>query len=347
MDVKQNQWGIVLAGGEGSRVQTFLAALCGGRGIKQYCTVLGRHSLLEQTLMRVQRLIPAERILIIVDGGHRLEAAQQLAHWPQENVLYQPANRETAPGILLPLAHILHRDPKANIAVFPSDHFVSDESKFVRWIRKAFTESDHFPNEVMLLGMTPDGLEEGYGWIRAAGRARKGRSRPVASFREKPSKAEAERLLAEGALWNMFVFAARGATLWDMARVTVPDIFGSFQLVKSILASPDASFFIESVYRNMRTVNFSSEILTPMASRLRVLAVPEVGWSDWGSVERILASAKKMGRLHEIATRLNDRKLDDPSTRTIITHVLGLMNANRPAYATTRAQYPRRVGLDM
>ena len=121
---KRNCWGVVLAGGEGCRVQTFLAALCGGRGIKQYCAVLGRHSLLEKTLMRVQRLIPPERILVIVDARHRREAAQQLPHWPQENILYQPANRETAPGILLPLAHISHRDADATVAVFPSDHFI-------------------------------------------------------------------------------------------------------------------------------------------------------------------------------------------------------------------------------
>ena len=297
--------------------------------------------------MRVQRLIPAERIIIIVDARHRVEAAQQPAHWPQENVLYQPANRETAPGILLPLAHILHRDRNATVAVFPSDHFVSDESKFVRWIRKSFTESEHFPNEVMLLGMTPDRLEEGYGWIESVGQARNGQSRPVASFCEKPSRTEAERLLAQGALWNMFVIAARGATLWDMARLTVPDIFEAFQLVKALLGSANASFFIETVYRNMRTVNFSSEILSPMASRLRVLAVPEVGWSDWGSVERILASAKEMGRLHEIVSRLNDRKLEDPSTRTIVAHVLGLLNASRPAYAAARSQYPRPVGVDI
>ena len=115
----KNTWGIVLAAGEGNRVREFFSALCGGRGIKQFCSVLGKRSLLQMTLDRVQHLIPRERILIIVDKRHRPEAAAQLANWPEENIIYQPANRETAPGILLPLAHVSHRCPNATVAVFP------------------------------------------------------------------------------------------------------------------------------------------------------------------------------------------------------------------------------------
>jgi mannose-1-phosphate guanylyltransferase len=341
---KQHYWGVVLAGGEGSRVQSFLAALCGGPGIKQYCAVLGPHSLLESTLMRAQRLIPAERIIVIVDARHHCEAAQQLAHWPQENVLYQPANRETAPGIMLPLAHISHRDPNATVAFFPSDHFVLDETKFVSWIGKAFDETGRFPNQVTLLGMTPDRFEEGYGWIEPTG-LRGGRSRPVGSFQEKPSEAEAERLLAQGALWNTFVFAARARTLWNLARQTIPDIGHAFEAVRLMLASDDAQPFIEHIYQNMRSVNFSSEVLSPTASRLRVLAVPEVGWSDWGSVERILASAKQMGRLHEIAARLKNRRIEDPRTRAVVEGFLGSLNRKR--YRTGGSQSPRQFPVDV
>jgi mannose-1-phosphate guanylyltransferase len=231
---------------------------------------------------------------------------------------------------LLPLAHISHRDPSATVAVFPSDHFISDESKFVSWVGKAFSETERFPNQATLLGMTPDRLEEGYGWIEPAGQPRKGRSRPVASFREKPSAADAERLMAQGALWNTFVFAARSATLWDMARLTIPDICADFDAVRLTLSSARAACFIERLYATMRTVNFSLEVLSPMAARLRVLAVPEVGWSDWGSVDRILASAEAMGRLQEMAARLNGCKINDPSTRTIVAHFLSALNANRP-----------------
>jgi len=176
MSATERRWGIVLAAGEGNRVRDFLSALCGGRGIKQFCTVLGRRSLLEMTLDRVQQLIPRERILIIVDKRHRPEASEQLADWPQQNIIYQPANRETAPGILLPLAHVSHRDPDATVAVFPSDHFVFDENGFASHVAAAFAETEQFPQSAILLGMTPDRVEEGYGWISGTRESRSGKA---------------------------------------------------------------------------------------------------------------------------------------------------------------------------
>jgi mannose-1-phosphate guanylyltransferase len=68
-------WGIVLAAGEGARVRGFLQQLCGGRGIKQFCAVIGRRSLLEHTLARVEQLIPRERMLVVVSTDHQEEAA--------------------------------------------------------------------------------------------------------------------------------------------------------------------------------------------------------------------------------------------------------------------------------
>jgi len=319
MSATQSRWGIVLAAGEGNRVRDFLSALCGGRGIKQFCAVLGRRSLLEMTLDRVQQLIPRERILIIVDKRHRPEASEQLAGWPQQNIIYQPANRETAPGILLPLAHVSHRDPNATVAVFPSDHFVFDESGFAVHVAEAFAETEQFPSAAILLGMTPDRLEEGYGWISGARENRHGkRSLPVDGFREKPSMQEAEQLMRSGALWNTFVFAARAATLWDMVRQTAPELYGIFCGIRIMIGSPQGPAFIERAYERMPTVNFSHAVLTPCAHRLRVLPVPGIGWSDWGSADRILDSALRLGQLDELAARLKNRRVDDPSIATLL-----------------------------
>src|SRR5215510_5954132 len=115
-------WGIVLAAGEGTRARAFLKRVYGGRGIKQFCAVIGRRSMLEHTLARVEMLIPRQRITVVVSDEHRPEIEQQLAHWPRENVIVQPENRDTTAGILLPLVHIASRDPAATVAIFPSDH---------------------------------------------------------------------------------------------------------------------------------------------------------------------------------------------------------------------------------
>src|SRR5215471_16934257 len=192
-------WGIVLAGGEGKRVRHFLQCLCGNRGIKQFCAVVDARSMLEHTLERVERLIPRERILVVVSQHHQAEVTPHLAHWPAENVISQPLNRDTAPGILLPLTYISQRDPLATVTVFPSDHFVVKEDLFLTAVRRAVAEVQYFPRQLGLLGARPDQAEGDYGWIEPAGDESSRESRAVLRFVEKPSRAQAGELMARGA----------------------------------------------------------------------------------------------------------------------------------------------------
>jgi len=296
-------WAIVLAGGEGRRVRDFLQRLCGNRGIKQFCALVDSRSMLEHTLARVERLIPRRRILVVVSREHRQEVTEQLAHWPKDNVIFQPANCETGPGILLPLAHLSQRDPLATVAVFPSDHFIKDEDRFATCLQNAITEAKRFPEELVLLGVTPDKAEEGYGWIEPREVEASWESRKVKRFWEKPSGMQAQVLLKRGALWNTFVFFTRAPTLWQMVRQAAPDLYEAFVKIRRALGSFQAEQVTENVYATLRSANFSSEICEPSSARLRVFPLPEVGWSDWGSAERILTSLKQMGKLEETATR--------------------------------------------
>jgi len=140
----------------------------------------------------------------------------------------------------------------------------------------------------------------------------------VHGFREKPSMQEAEQLMRSGALWNTFVFAVRAATLWTMVRQTVPELYGIFCGIRIMIGSQRGESFIEKAYERMPIVNFSHAVLTPCTDRLRVLPVPGVGWSDWGSADRILDSALRLGQFEELATRLKSRSVDDPSITTLL-----------------------------
>ena len=304
--MERQVWGIILAAGEGTRVREFLKQLCGGRGIKQFCAVVDSRSMLEHTLARVERLIPRERILVVVSQHHQAEVSQHLAHWPAENVIYQPANRDTAPGILLPLTYISRRDPFATVTVFPSDHFVVKEDSFLAAVGRAVAEVQHFSRQLVLLGAQPDQAEGDYGWIEPARHESSQESRAVLRFVEKPSRAQAGELMARGALWNTFVFAAQATTLWAMVRQTAPDLADAFERIGRILSlrSSYASSFTEHAYERMRAVNFSSGVCEPLVSWLRVLPLPAVGWSDWGTAERIVASLQHVGKLDTGLARL-------------------------------------------
>ncbi len=306
MNQKWNQrlWGIVLAAGEGTRVRDFLTQLCGSRGIKQFCAVIGHRSMLDHTLARVERLIPRERILIVVSTEHRHEVSRQLNQWPTSNVIFQPRNRDTAPGILLPLAHVAQREPFATVALFPSDHFIREEKRFMAVVKDAVMETQRFPRELTLLGMTPSGVDDGYGWIEPGENEAGRTTRAVLQFWEKPTPLKAYALLRRGALWNTFVCVAQASTIWEMARQAQPDLYRNFMDIRRALHKPHANTVIESIYRLMRPVNFSSDLCEPLVNKLRVLPVPDVGWSDWGSVERICTTLEQLGKLDERFTRL-------------------------------------------
>jgi len=298
------RWGIVLAAGEGTRVRDFLSQLCGGRGIKQFSAVIDNQTMLDRTLTRVQTVIPRHRIVVIVSEDHRAEVAQQLHDWPAENIIFQPANRDTAAGVLLPLAYVTQRDPFATVAVFPSDHFILDESRFMDCVQRAMWEAQWFPWDITLLGVTPDKVEDGYGWIEpeeSDGRLTSG----VRRFWEKPPLSQAYALWQQGALWNTFVCVANAGALWRLAREVVPDLYRDFLEIRQAVGTPGEKMIIRRVYQRLRAVNFSSDVCQRRPSQLRVFPVPQVGWSDWGSVERICATFDQLGKKVELMARLN------------------------------------------
>jgi len=300
---EEHQWGIILAAGEGIRVRNFLSQLCGGRGIKQFSAVLGNQTMLDRTLIRVEHLIPLQQIIVIVSEDHRAEVLQQLGDWPAENIIFQPANRDTAAGVLLPLAHITHRDPLATITVFPSDHFIVDESQFMNCVQWAMWETKWFPQEMTLLGVTPDRVEEGYGWIEpeeSDGRCTFG----VRRFWEKPPQSQAYTLWQQGALWNTFVCVANAKTLWRLIHDVVPDLYADFLEIHQAIGTPQEETVVRQIYRRLRSVNFSSDICQLRPNQLRVFPVPQVGWSDWGSADRIIATFEQLGRRDELIARL-------------------------------------------
>ncbi len=310
MPQPQNQklWGIVLAGKEDSPVRDFLIQLCGGTGIKQFCAVIGRRSLLEHTLARVEQLIPRQRILVVVNAHHHEEANQCLASWPTQNILCEPFYRGAPAEVLLALAHLIRCEPFATVAIFPADHFILDEGQFVACVQQAVTETQAYQYGMPVLGVQPDPDEKHSDWIEP-GRREEGRlTRAVKHWWRHPSPVQAHALTARGALWNTEVYVAQAAALWEMVRQAVPDLYYTFSNIRTVQQSTHRTLCTEYAYETMtEAVNFSSDICQPLRARLRLLPLPDVGWSDWESEERILASAQQVGKREEILARLRRR----------------------------------------
>jgi mannose-1-phosphate guanylyltransferase len=287
-------WAIVLAAGEGKRLSSLTRALYGWELPKQFAVLHGGRSLLQTTLDRVTPLIPPERTVVVVGLTHEGLARLQLAEYPGVEIVAQPRNLDTGPGILLPLTHVLARDPEASVVVLPSDHYVADPRPLLRAVRTAVESSRRVEDLLTLIGVVPDRAETEYGWIVPGPRVDRGtdtRLRGVSRFVEKPPPNEAQELLRSGALWNTFISVSRASTYWDVAKEHLPMQAGLFERYGLEIDRPGEKRLLDALYAAMEPANFSQGVLE-RAANLAVLPVAGTGWTDWGTPERILRSLK-------------------------------------------------------
>ena len=191
-------WSIILAGGEGTRVSTLVHRWLGRPKPKQYCAFVGTRSMFQHTLDRASRLTPPDRMVTVVAHSHRHEALAQLDGRGGNTILFQPANRDTAAGVFLPLTYIRARAPQATVVLYPSDHFVYPEDRFLEAVRRAVRIAESHPDRVVMLGVAPDRLELDYGWIQPGQSLADLPEEPVQavrSFLEKPDAAQADAAL--------------------------------------------------------------------------------------------------------------------------------------------------------
>ena len=280
-------WALVLAAGEGSRLRRLTTTTEGVAVPKQFCSLHGGPSLLHQAFERAASVASRSRICSVVAEQHRRWWSGALPIHP-ENIVIQPENRGTGIGILLPLLHILGRDPDARVVLLPSDHYVRDEAVLARSLQQAVARLSASAHEIVLLGLAPDAADPELGYI-VPGRREEGGAQRVTRFVEKPSAEHAAALIAHGALWNVFIVAARAQALLDLYARRYPQIVTDLRIAAALDAGeasrPDA---VRRTYRSLPIVDFSRDVLEGAESSLRVLAAPACGWSDLGTPERVM-----------------------------------------------------------
>ena len=289
-------WGIVLAGGKGRRLQEFILWHFGCDRPKQYCAIIGTRSMLRHTIDRAETVIPPERLLTVVNRQHLPYAQDELSDQEWESIIVQPCNRDTGPGILYPLLHVHHRDPDAVVAIFPSDHFVLEEDRFIEYVKAAFSYVKMHPGVSILLGAEPDLPESKYGWIETrekTGTERGNEIFRVKRFWEKPCIPLAQALFLKGCIWNTLVLVSPAVVLLNLFQTLVPNVFDAFKPVRVRLDSSGESDVVEEVYARLQSVNFSCAILERNPHAFSVLRLNGVHWSDWGDPDRIQTDLKR------------------------------------------------------
>lgn len=296
------RWAVILAGGDGTRLRPLTRELAGDDRPKQYCRVLGRQTLLEQTRRRVARRVSPLRTLVVVTAHHEPFYRALAEELPPHALVVQPENRGTVAGILYPLLRLAPLTATDAVALFPSDHYVSDDETFMAHVDAAFQAVRARPGLTVLLGIRPDRPESEYGWIEP-GAPVVATPRPwpmlvagVRRFWEKPAPPIAAGLAARGCLWNSFVLVARVATLVELVRQACPDVHAALAAAGAAFDGPDEARAIRGAYGRLRIADFSREVLATRPERLGVLAVSGVAWNDLGDPGRVFATRRALER---------------------------------------------------
>jgi mannose-1-phosphate guanylyltransferase len=262
--------------------------------------------MLEHTLDRAEKLIPAERLYVVIAREHLEfnEVSRQIGSRPPETVVIQPKNKDTAPGLLLPLIYLYRRYPDAAVAIFPSDHFIVEEDVFIRHVDLAFRVVEQDGSRMVLLGVEPTAPEPEYGYIVPGEKIKEpglAPARKVEMFVEKPAVEAAKKIIRIGALWNTLVMVFRLTTLMNVFQRATPELYRSFQPILGAIGTPDEQRVLEAVYHELSPINFSTAVLEvlPFEYRQDLLVLPVLGvtWSDWGSANRLLTGLKTISQV--------------------------------------------------
>lgn len=294
----RERWAIILAGGDGTRLQSMTRAITGDNRPKQFVPIIGGRTLLNQTRRRVAMSIKQNRTLIVVTEKHRRFYAPLRDEVSPGLLLEQPQNKGTAPAILYALLHVATRSPKAVVALFPSDHFFADDEEFMSHIDVAIDATEVQPELVTLLGITPTAPETEYGWIEPHASILANAQRSITRVRkfwEKPSLNLATSLMESGCLWNSFVMVGRVDALLKMTRAAMPELFAAFDTVTSTLRTAAERLALAELYSQIEDSNFSHQVLEARPEDLMVMRVGDVGWSDLGEPNRVLSTLARLG----------------------------------------------------
>jgi mannose-1-phosphate guanylyltransferase len=232
------------------------------------------------TYDRLQEEIPPSQIIILTNADYVDLVKEQLPDILEENIVAEPAMRNTAPCILLAALKILKKNPDAKMIVAPSDHYIPDTKAFLKDLRTAFSFCIDNPDALMTMGITPTAPKTGYGYIEYS--ENNEAVKKVDQFREKPDHDTAVKFLAAGNfLWNagIFIWSAGGvASAFAKAQ---PKMYSLFESGIEDYNTPSEKVFLEENYPNTDEISVDYAILEK-SNQVFVLPV-NFQWNDLGT----------------------------------------------------------------
>ena len=312
--MRNNNHIVIMAGGVGSRFWPMSTP----EYPKQFVDVLGRGmSMIQMTVERFAPLCPIENMWMVTSADYEALVREQLPQLPVENILLEPAMRNTAPCIAYACWKIRQKNPSANVVVTPADALVVDVDDFRKVIGRAleFTAAGH---RIVTVGIRPTRPETGYGYIEIAGQAGNdgggsgndgvandgaandgadvtpdmiGSPLKVDSFKEKPALEVARQYLAAGNyLWNAGIFVWNIDTIVESLRAFVPELAAKMDIMSESFFTPSEREVVGDIFPTCEKISIDYAV---MEKADYIYTIPgDFGWSDvgtWGSLWTLLS----------------------------------------------------------
>ncbi|MGO9323797.1 MAG: mannose-1-phosphate guanylyltransferase [Terracidiphilus sp.] len=275
---------VILAGGSGTRFWPRSRRA----HAKQVLALDGERSMIQQTVERLKPLAGLDKTWIITNEYLSHEIADQLPGLPSAQIVQEPVARNTAPACGLAAFLIERENPDAVLGVFPSDHVIADEPRFLKALQKGIAVAAAGEN-IVVLGIEPFRAETGYGYIETGDLTRDDQALHVRRFIEKPNQNRAEEFVAAGNYyWNsgMFLWSAR--TLANAVREHVPETAPLLEAIAAAWGTPQFDEVFRTAYPKCENISVDYAVLEPRSAKGEHLShlycIPaEFNWNDLGS----------------------------------------------------------------
>jgi len=259
---------------------------------KQFLTLAGNRTLLQQALERVEGLAEPEQTWVITSAAHADETARQLPSLPRGQIVGEPCGRDTAACIALGAALVARRDPDAVMLVMPADHVIEPERQFRAAVQVAAQLAQEHPACLVTMGIPPTYAAVGYGYIHFGERVCERQNIAVfkvRGFREKPDVELAEQMLATGEyFWNSGIFVWRAAAILDELRKNQPTIVQAVQRIADAWSTTERDRVFQSEYDQLERISIDYAVMEKAPHVLTVQA--PFRWDDvgaWLALERM------------------------------------------------------------
>ncbi|MDP3461721.1 MAG: mannose-1-phosphate guanylyltransferase [Bacteroidales bacterium] len=304
MEINKNNYCVIMAGGVGARFWPMSKT----SKPKQFIDILGiGKTLIQMTFDRLCSICPPENVYIVTNDIYRDQVLEQLPGISPEQVLCEPARRNTAPCIAYANHVILSRNPDATIVVAPSDHIILNENEFTKNVLDAMHVAAN-NNWLITLGIEPSRPDTGYGYIQFIENEvlpTLPKLKKVKTFTEKPNLELARNFLASGDfLWNSGIFIWSLKTINKAFDEFLPEVNELFKEGYGKYGTAHEAEFIKNTYSVCRNISIDYGVMEK-ADSVYVMSV-EFGWSDLGT----------WGSLYDI------RKKDDKQNAIVGNHVM-------------------------